>query len=294
MIDNIFLAIESHLAAPSKQSSDRIKDLSHKLGEIAFEQAKKAYPNKDKISGDDFMPFLKENILDQARLAFNVSARLIKNTTKVTEEDPEFIFRLSEDQKKSVLNIQTELLSSNSKRRPDGLIFAYVGFIERRKSAFSYCTQLEASIRDHNILLRLKANDLRSRGYHAAANILSNTNKSIKELCKDYPQTNAEHSQFISTLNALLIRAKESPELKENLPVSEFIRNFLLVISVVGLGYLAGTARERGTFWYQPNADTKNQLERFVNTSQTQEPTDLLDDDSCSSFEQERSKSAPF
>ena len=288
MKNNIFLEIEHYFVAPSRESSEIIKTLSHELGKTAYEQAKEAFPNNIIISGDDFMPFLRDLILQQAREAYSVSTRLIENAN-VTENDPAYIFRLSEAQRNVVLKLQNELLDPSSTRRPDGLIFAYVGIIDRRKSQYKYCEGLEAAIRDQNTLLGLKADQLSANGNEKAAKILRDAHGSINELCKHYPQTKNEHSQFMAELTTILTSAKNTPEMKEHKPINTFICNFLFIISVVGVGYLASTANKRGTFWFQPQSDAEYQLVRFVETSQGALATDVFDDD----FELEDQQSRP-
>ena len=67
MNDNIFLMIEEYLAHPSRQLASQIKQYSHDLTNLAYEEAKVKFPGK-KISADEYGPILLEKI--QLRLRF--------------------------------------------------------------------------------------------------------------------------------------------------------------------------------------------------------------------------------
>jgi hypothetical protein len=277
---NIFLAIEHYLANPTPNAINRIKNLSHSLTDTAFENAKSALAPNARIGADEYHPRLKLMIDEQAESAFPLSMRLIKNEATVNEQDPAFIFKLSALQFDKIRQLKAQMLDSNM--HPDGLIFAIDGYIERLEqesssnedeeyneqpqehSKYSYCEGIEAKIYDHNALLQQKSLDLANRKYDNAADILKATCIEIKLQCGLNTNFNDDTST-LKQIRVALNTASENEILRTHRGSKELIVNFLCMVSVFGLFYLASTAHTRGSFWYHPNTDTQNKLRAFSN-----------------------------
>ena len=261
MNENIFLVIEHYLVAPTQALAAQIKVLSHSLANNAYQEATIKFPGK-KIGADEWQPILLANIHSLVKEAFPYSTRLKRNQ-KVEANDPEYIFRLSKPQQEQIYELKNDLLNQKGKDalHPDGLIYAYAGYIERRTASnFTYCDGIEASAYDHNAQLYLKAKNMTERGYDPVARVLKEACSGIKEqLQSSSPETN-KYQQ----ITAILQQAKRAPEVQTHRgEVKTIIINFLLMISLVGAVFLAVTEDKRGSFWYRPNTDSENKVADF-------------------------------
>lgn len=268
-MDNIFIVIENYLAEPTAQLAEKIKLLSSQLKEEAVKKATALHPGKT-IGGDEYQVILIENIAKLARDAASCSVRFIDNTNE-TPEDPLLIFKLNKDEQQKIHQL-IGLLLINKKHAPDGLIFAYHGYIERQKtSRFSYCEHSEALIRKNNTLLRNKSQSLEERNQPEAAKILKQASVDIHTLCNGYFMNKAPDEplspEFIKNIARILSTAKEEPAIKavSDWGIKQIIANFLLCLTTLGLGliYLAATQHTRGAFWYRPHTDSELTIEAF-------------------------------
>lgn len=260
--DNIFLLIERYLVDPSKALEEKIKHTSEALSHDAYSQAGKQFPGK-KIGADEWHPILLQKIGLLAKAAAPYSARLVANSN-ITQSDPAFIFKLSQQQQEELHKLLGRLLDT-PKLHADGFIFAYDAYIERNKeSRLTYCDQNEALTYDHNSRLYLQAQNLAARGHDNVAKILSEAASNIKgTLQSNLPNRGKNISQILE-------KAKDNPEVLAHRGAKQAIVNFLLMISLVGAAYLAATAEKRGTFWYRPNTDTEKALNEFKNQIEPQ------------------------
>lgn len=274
MANNIFLAIEDYLADPNDNAAQRIKTLSTLFYYDVVREIKTAYPNKKEIGGDDTMQLILQKLQASAKSAYDnsMSSRFMANND-ITDHDREFIFRLTKAQQQSISKIMAELQHENLDYS-HGISLAWGYFIERHKSNFNYCDGLEATTRDNNTMLRLQAEELSRRGYHEAARVLWDAHKKINVLCKEYPQPGVSNTHFMAKVAAVLTDAKNAPGIKEQHEIKRFLTNFLYLISVVGLGYLAVTANRRHSFWVPPNkAEAKlGDFAQQVQAQQNEEP----------------------
>ena len=133
--------------------------------------------------------------------------------------------------------------------------------MEQPSSNFDYCEGQEASIRDQNTLLRLKAEDLRRRGYEDAAKVLSSAHERVSFLCKNYPQNHKEHRSAMMQITVALGHAKESDEVKNHRSVGDFIGDFMQVVRGAGFGDVS-PSEKRSSFWYQRPTNIENKLEQ--------------------------------
>jgi hypothetical protein len=269
---NMFIAIEDYLADPSRERLEALKYLSFQLMNEAHQQAKTKFPDK-KIAADHYHPLLQALIFEQAEQAYSESTRLILNVNSATDDDPKYIFRLSQKQQLKIKDIKN-LMLIEMKYSPDGLIFSYGGFIERRRlSQFDYCDGAEALIRNYNTSLRLKIRNLKERGYEDAAKVLQQAHEDINRLCKDYCQEGSNQNVLQQQVKDILFKVKNNPLIQkdrqedhqEHHSVKKFLANFIFALSMVGLIYLAKSSKERGSFWYQPITATENLVGSFIN-----------------------------
>ena len=151
----------------------------------------------------------------------------------------------------SKLRLAEEALQEVQKTKPE-------------QSNIPYCDKEEADIRKHNTLLRLKVEDLESRGEKFAAGRLKVAQEQITTMCKHYPSNRQEMAEFKKKLAEPLISAKESSDIKEHRGVMEILTNFLLVVSVVGAVYLATTANQRGSFFHHSETDTAKKIGKMA------------------------------
>lgn len=271
LLANMFIAIEDYLADPSLKRLDALKYLSFELMKEAYEQAKTKFPDR-KIVADDYHPLLKELILEQAVQAYSQSTRLIQNNEPATNTDPEYIFRLSQKQQLKIKDIKDSMLRE-MRLSPEGLIFSYCRFIERRRSSnFKYCDGVEALIRKHNTSLRLKICNLEERGYQDAAKLLQQAHEAINGLCKHYCQGSPDQDELQQQAKDILIEVKNNPLIQEHHGVKQFLTNFIFGLSIIGLVYLATTGKDRGSFWYRPTTATENLVGNFINDLPSIEP----------------------
>ncbi|WED43706.1 hypothetical protein [Legionella cardiaca] len=226
------------------------------------------------IDANAWMPILKDTIEDQAQKALSLgSGRLIKNESfqqrNKDNEDAPYIFRVSESEAQKVKTIISEMTGEAkiTNQRPDGLIFSYSGYVERRKnSQFQYADDMEIKIRKHVALLELKVQNLEKRKHKDPADILRNTQQKIAAICQE---TNAEaKSGFtadqLSRISTALTEARKSPVIQAHRgDAKQILANFLYAISIVGLVYLKATSSQRGSFWYRTNTDTEDKLDAF-------------------------------
>ncbi|MFI4919489.1 MAG: hypothetical protein ACHP65_08030 [Legionellales bacterium] len=253
---NIFLVIECYLVTPTDVLAAKIKALSHSLTKEAYAQAKIKFAHK-KIGADEYGIILLDNIEKSAEKALQFSTRLIKNE-QVSPNDPACIFKISSAQQIQIRSLIGQLLGQQGSNycHPDGLIFAYDGYIERRMSSnFSYCEGIEAVVYDHNAQLSLKARSLLAGGHDEAALILSNVCSNINQAARSFSTAD---SSCWSRLNSLLAAAKQNPRLLPHSDVQQIMANLLRVTSDIGLAPLASI---RGSFWHHPNTNSENTLD---------------------------------
>ncbi|GGI83994.1 hypothetical protein [Legionella impletisoli] len=268
--ENIFLLLERYLTTPGESLKEHLNNLSHDLANQAYQEAERLYPDKNKIGADEYMPILREMIQKQAQEAYEYSTRLIQNE-QVTDEDPEYLFKVTEKQKEVVKTLYEELMREK-RRRPDGLIFAYHGYIERRKplnpslsrSQFDYCDEQDAVIYDRNAALYQKARHLHERGHPEAADVLFSVSHDIKAVCNEHKSFFKNKPDVITQIATILDTAKNEDAIKQHRGAKKMIVNFLLAMSVVGLIYLSATTKTRGTFWYRPATDSESKVEEFA------------------------------
>ncbi|KTD79365.1 hypothetical protein [Legionella waltersii] len=278
MNKNIFVLIEQYLAEPSDELVQKIKRLSHDLTNQAYEAAKKKFPLKVKtdpfgrsipnIGGDEYNPILMENMIEQAKEGMSFSTRLMNNNSyeesRSATERP-YLFKISKSEQLLVKNLIGEMLSQVGKQalHPEGLVFAYDGYIERQsKGRFNYVEGRESSVYEHNAKLYLKAMRLAQRGEITAASILTEGCDQIKAaMLMSKPEV-----YKCNVIKSVLLGLQNNQILQEHRGfLKSVITNFLLIISGVGAVYLAATANDRGTFFYHPNTDTCNQVSDFEN-----------------------------
>lgn len=271
MQTNIFVLIEEYLNKPSTELANKIKQLSHQLTNESFEKAKIKFPNKIKtdaqgnkipnIGADEYAPILLDDIKAQAEEAMAFSIRMVKNNApeeNINQNDKQFIFRLNTRQKAAVHGLIGELLNQST-LHPDGLIFAYDGYIERRGiSTFKYLEGIEAGAYDYCTKLYLKAKELEQRGKQDVALIIYAACEDIKT---DLATQDPDRMHRIRTT---LTHLEQHPKIQEHRgSLKTLIINFLLLVSVVGALYLAATTQQRGTFFYRPQTDTEVQVKSF-------------------------------
>ncbi|KTC66290.1 Uncharacterised protein (plasmid) [Legionella adelaidensis] len=254
MRQNIFLLIEEYLIYPTPQNAEALKELSHLLANKAYDEARLKFPGK-KIGGDEYMPILLEHMTVYAQEASNHSTRLIRNS-EVSTEDPEFIFRLSKAQRDTIYQLKGSLLNER-RRRPDGLIFAFNGFIERRKSQFNYCSDKEALILDLISYLGLKAQRLTEEGHVDVGALLLKARSEVDAIHKSQESEQVKEKQIGDLLNDL----KNNPQIKHHRGIKKILTNFLIALTGVGLVYLAATAKSRQSFWYHPQTQIESDIE---------------------------------
>lgn len=271
MQPNIFVLIEEYLNRPSTELANKIKQHSHQLTNDAFEKAKIKFPNKIKtdaqgnkipnIGADEYAPILLDDIKIQAEEATALSIRMAKNNVSeenITKDDKQFIFRLNADQKASIHRLIGELLKQST-LHPDGLIFAYDGYIERRGSTrFKYLEGIEADAYDFCTKLYLKAKELERRAEHEVAEVIYAGCQDIKS---DLATQDPERMQRI---RKTLTNLEQNEKIQEHRgSLKTIIINFLLLVSIVGALYLAATTQQRGAFFYRPQTDTELQVKSF-------------------------------
>ncbi|MCL9683585.1 hypothetical protein [Legionella maioricensis] len=272
MNENMFLMIEEYLAHPSKKLASKIKQFSHDLTNLAYEEAKTKFPPGKKIGADEYAPIILEKIEAQAEEAMSYSIRMIRNGAydpETDDIDKPYIFKVSKDQQEKVRELTDQLMSE--KKHPEGLIFAFGGYIERRSaSKFSHLEGKEATAYDHNAKLYLKAKELVERGeYQVAGIVMQGCNQIKSEL-----NSSLDQQQKFSNIKHILIELRDNPRVQEHRgTLKTIIVNFLLMASGVGSIYLAATMEQRGSFFYRPQTDTENKAEDFEKDMDKEGPT---------------------
>jgi hypothetical protein len=261
-LPNIFLLIEKYLANPTKKYAEKIKHFSHEITNDAYESAKTKFSGK-RIGADEYSLILMDAIAKQAEDALNCSARLITNSS-VSKEDPtKFIFKINkEDQQKIKALIGEMLQGGKNSRHPDGLIFAYDGYIERRKTShFKYCDDREDLVYKNNVNLTLKSFQLEADGSYKEAEKLRNACSDIKNIC--CKNTKRLEKCDLDAIYTVLEDTIAKPEMKVHRGIKEIVLNFMIAVTGIGLLYLANTAESRGSFWYHPNTDREQKIMDF-------------------------------
>lgn len=268
---NLFLLMEQYIAKPSTNLAKRIKQLSHDLTNQAYEAAKIQFPKKvsidhmgrvkPKIGADDYSPILLDTIQTQAKEAFTFSTRMHQNQRfedQFYATERTYLFKLSQTEKTAIHQLLIEMTRQDgtASLRPEGLIFAYDAYVERQnKGRFGYAEGKEAAVYEHNTRMYLKAMELVQRGEVNAAVVLTAGCEQIKAIMVSADSEDAKYSK----IKKVLVGLQNDPTIQENRGIiKSVILNFVIMITFVGAVYLATTAYSRGTFFYQPNTNTRN------------------------------------
>lgn len=270
--ENIFLAIEYYLAYPSTDNANRIKSLSDALYLRAYQAAQISNPKKSKIGADEYQPELLSIMEEHAEQARINSIRFIHNlgydkSNPRHENDRQYIFKLSEQQKDQINTLKSEMLSQKGTNilSPDGLVFAFAGYIERYRprvnpSTHTYCDSFDALVYDHNAKLNIKRLELQERGFDSL--VLGTACRQIQQVQFSSNDSQTKRENIISILNDLVTK----PEIQEHRGIiKQVLVNFLIAITGIGLLMLMSTAAARNSFWYRSNTDTGNKVEEFHN-----------------------------
>lgn len=261
-VPNIFLLIEKYLANPTKECAEKIKRFSHDITNDAYEEAKVKFPDK-KIGADEYSLILMDKIAKQAEDSFSCSARLIKNNSLSKQDQTKFIFKINKKDQEKIKALIGEILNGGKKlRHPDGLIFAYDGYIERTKaSRFKYCDDTEELVYKNNVNLQLKSFELEADGSDKEAELLHKVCFDIKNICNT--NINGVAKKDLDSIYLILEDTIAKPEVREHRGIGEVFINFMIAITGIGLFYLANTAKSRNSFWYHPNTDREQRIMDF-------------------------------
>lgn len=255
MTDNIFMSIENYLAKPDDDMLNQLKNCFNTLANAAD---------------------VEDRVKEMAMQAFSESSRLVlnpqlmesKTENGASRADSPYIFRLTPLEEQKIETILSDL-AQNTKKPPvniDGLKHAVAGyFLRTPDSQFQYCNSIEAVIRKHTSIMRLKAEELHEREEVDAYTVLHNAHATIAKICQDVPlSSNIGFTQEqLDTIAKCLAEASESPHIQSQHPVTEkqVLHTFLRLLSSFGVLGLALTASKRGPFWHsEKDADKPEEL----------------------------------
>ncbi len=233
--NNIFLAIEAYLAHPNAKMKKKIRAICISMQAEAMKGPNHCHTNITNI------------IASMSQNAHDYSARMTHKFILTAKE--------SDALKKIIppLDITLE--------------YTLADYIEGKCGSHPL-----DFIYQQNAKIYLKAHELLLRGHEKTGNILTRMCEQIKIILDDEDN----EARKIEQIKTILLQTQNDLEVKKHRGhLKSALSNFLLILSVVGIGFLAVTANTRGSFFYRPNTDTENCLEKFGQTI-TEEPIRLF------------------